>query len=111
MIRRPPRSTLSSSSAASDVYKRQEAAIVTMGWIFVPLMLLASALMTAVACLLNNVLRQYPVYWWSPEDVGRKLRKAQREDGSEEKADPNELEKQVSETDRYVYLSCILCGL
>src|SRR5665648_1291587 len=25
MIRRPPRSTLSSSSAASDVYKRQEA--------------------------------------------------------------------------------------
>ena len=27
MIRRPPRSTLSSSSAASDVYKRQVAAL------------------------------------------------------------------------------------
>src|SRR5665648_1258470 len=27
MIRRPPRSTLSSSSAASDVYKRQEDAV------------------------------------------------------------------------------------
>ena len=28
MIRRPPRSTLSSSSAASDVYKRQVSAVV-----------------------------------------------------------------------------------
>src|SRR5665648_1276989 len=34
MIRRPPRSTLSSSSAASDVYKRQ---IVKLSMIFPPL--------------------------------------------------------------------------
>eukprot|EP00658_Telonema_sp_P-2_P073150 TRINITY_DN62199_c0_g1_i1.p1 TRINITY_DN62199_c0_g1~~TRINITY_DN62199_c0_g1_i1.p1 ORF type:complete len:123 (+),score=26.48 TRINITY_DN62199_c0_g1_i1:94-462(+) len=32
MIRRPPRSTLSSSSAASDVYKRQPSARVQLGW-------------------------------------------------------------------------------
>ena len=31
MIRRPPRSTLSSSSAASDVYKRQEGVAVSLG--------------------------------------------------------------------------------
>ena len=31
MIRRPPRSTLDRSSAASDVYKRQEQRIETMG--------------------------------------------------------------------------------
>src|SRR5665648_1303792 len=30
MIRRPPRSTLSSSSAASDVYKRQEFALLAL---------------------------------------------------------------------------------
>src|SRR5665648_236486 len=31
MIRRPPRSTLSSSSAASDVYKRQSSTVVRKG--------------------------------------------------------------------------------
>ena len=31
MIRRPPRSTLSSSSAASDVYKRQMIAVMQFG--------------------------------------------------------------------------------
>ena len=31
MIRRPPRSTLSSSSAASDVYKRQKEALRSIG--------------------------------------------------------------------------------
>src|SRR5664280_3755620 len=33
MIRRPPRSTLSSSSAASDVYKRQHTLSTTMNWV------------------------------------------------------------------------------
>ena len=32
MIRRPPRSTLDRSSAASDVYKRQEGKIRTRSW-------------------------------------------------------------------------------
>src|SRR5665648_1300037 len=35
MIRRPPRSTLSSSSAASDVYKRQQEPFIG-GWGFAP---------------------------------------------------------------------------
>src|SRR5674536_143199 len=36
MIRRPPRSTLSSSSAASDVYKRQVVGVADVGWQVVP---------------------------------------------------------------------------
>src|SRR5678815_4470390 len=32
MIRRPPRSTLDRSSAASDVYKRQDEPVVINGW-------------------------------------------------------------------------------
>lgn len=47
--------------------------IVAMGWMFPPIMLLASALMLGVALLFNNTLRQYPVFWWTPEDVGQKL--------------------------------------
>src|SRR5665648_1263420 len=35
MIRRPPRSTLSSSSAASDVYKRQEGDLTLVGRAYV----------------------------------------------------------------------------
>ena len=38
MIRRPPRSTPSNSSAASDVYKRQ--ALVRQGLLLIPLLLL-----------------------------------------------------------------------
>src|SRR5665648_39785 len=36
MIRRPPRSTLSSSSAASDVYKRQDNGYIldSLGWVY-----------------------------------------------------------------------------
>jgi len=93
--------TVHPPGGATAVLASTEAAVVAMGWMFVPLMLLASVLMTTVACLLNNTLRQYPVYWWTPEEVGRKLRRARKEDGGEEKADPNELEKQVSESDRY----------
>src|SRR5665648_758783 len=41
MIRRPPRSTLSSSSAASDVYKRQiTGGAVAVVWLWIPLTIL-----------------------------------------------------------------------
>lgn len=42
-----------------------------MGWLFIPLVLLSCALMLGVALLLNNIERQFPVYWWTPEhEVG-----------------------------------------
>ena len=53
--------------------------IVAMGWMFPPIMLLGSALMLGVALLFNNTLRQYPVFWWTPEDVGQKLPRRKRE--------------------------------
>ncbi|TKA77207.1 hypothetical protein B0A55_02584 [Friedmanniomyces simplex] len=84
--------TVHPPGGATAVLASTEAAAIQLGWIFVPLMILASALMTTVACLLNNILRQYPMYWWTPEDVGSKLR-------DHDKADPNKLEKQVSEAD------------
>ncbi|KAK2626542.1 hypothetical protein QTJ16_003717 [Diplocarpon rosae] len=42
-----------------------------IGWFLVPLIILGSTLMLAVACVLNNVQRQFPMYWWTPVDLDR----------------------------------------
>jgi hypothetical protein len=41
-----------------------------IGWMFVPLLLLGSVLMFGVAILVNNIQRQFPVFWWTPREVG-----------------------------------------
>lgn len=41
-----------------------------LGWMLIPLVLLATVLMLGVALLVNNIQRQYPIYWWSPNQVG-----------------------------------------
>jgi len=40
--------------------------IVQLGWFMLPLVLLGTVLMLAVACLVNNLQRRWPVYWWTP---------------------------------------------
>ncbi|THH17428.1 hypothetical protein EW146_g3379 [Bondarzewia mesenterica] len=37
-----------------------------IGWYYLPVVLLSSALALAVALLLNNVQRRYPVFWFTP---------------------------------------------
>jgi hypothetical protein len=39
--------------------------IVRLGWFLVPLVLLGVVLMLFVACLVNNIQRRFPVYWWT----------------------------------------------
>jgi len=41
-----------------------------LGWMLIPLVLLATVLMLGTALLVNNIQRQYPTYWWSPKEVG-----------------------------------------
>lgn len=43
-----------------------------LGWYLLPLVLLCAALIVVTSLLLNNIQRQYPTYWWTPADVGRK---------------------------------------
>lgn len=45
--------------------------IAALGWYFVGLILLGSVLMLGVALVLNNIMRQYPQFWWTPRDVRR----------------------------------------
>lgn len=41
-----------------------------MGWMFIPFILLGCSLMFVVAILVNNIQRQFPVFWWTPNEVG-----------------------------------------
>ncbi|SPN98749.1 related to HPP family protein [Cephalotrichum gorgonifer] len=38
-----------------------------LGWWMIPLVLLSCTIMIGVALLLNNVQRQFPMYWWAPK--------------------------------------------
>ncbi|ETS80950.1 hypothetical protein PFICI_08479 [Pestalotiopsis fici W106-1] len=44
--------------------------VAAIGWFLLPVILLGCVLMQIVALLLNNVHRRFPLYWWSPEEVG-----------------------------------------
>jgi hypothetical protein len=40
-----------------------------IGWYLVPLITLGCVLMLAVACVINNIQRTFPMYWWTPVDL------------------------------------------
>jgi hypothetical protein len=46
--------------------------LVQLGWFLLPVMALGSGLMCAVALLVNNIERQFPIYWWTPVDLRQK---------------------------------------
>lgn len=50
-------------------------AIEELGWFLIPLILIGSILLVAVGCVLNNVQRTFPVFWWTPVDLSRDARK------------------------------------
>ncbi len=43
----------------------------SLGWYLLPLVLLSTALTLITSLLVNNIQRQYPIYWWTPAKVGR----------------------------------------
>lgn len=53
-----------------------EPIITAMGWYFVGLVAWGATLMVIVGLFINNIQRQFPVYWWTPLD----LRKARKQD-------------------------------
>jgi hypothetical protein len=48
--------------------------ISTLGWYFVALVVLGSLLMLLCALFINNIQRQFPVFWWTPRDVGKRTK-------------------------------------
>lgn len=55
--------------------------VMELGWSLVPVILLGSVLMVAVACVVNNLGRRYPVYWWSALSTPCKKNEEKEKDG------------------------------
>lgn len=56
-----------------------------ISWWYLPAQLVSSVLMISVALITGNVIRQYPLYWWSPNDLGKKRHpKSAEAEGSEQ---------------------------
>jgi len=60
-------------------------AITEIGWFLLPLIIIGSVLLVAVGCVLNNIQRTFPVYWWTAVDLrkkgGQDIEKAESEVG------------------------------
>jgi hypothetical protein len=68
--------TIHPPGGASAVLAATEPAITAMGWYFVGLVVWGTTLMLIVGLVINNIQRQFPMYWWTPLD----LEKAKKED-------------------------------
>ena len=68
-----------------------------LGWYLLPLLLLSTALTLVTSLLLNNIQRQYPTYWWTPADVGRKYKPDDVEENSISKIALNPKTQSVEE--------------
>lgn len=72
--------TVHPPGGASAVLAATSPDIIAMGWSFVGLVTLGTVLMLFVSLVINNIQRQFPVYWWTPEDL-RLLREIRKRKG------------------------------
>ena len=63
--------TVHPPGGASAVLAAAEPVITDMGWYFVGLVLFGTTLMVLVGLVINNIQRQFPIYWWTPVDLRR----------------------------------------
>jgi CBS-domain-containing membrane protein len=68
--------TVHPPGGASAVLAATDPVIRAMGWYFVGLVMWGTTLMVIVGLIINNIQRQFPIYWWTPMD----LKKAKKED-------------------------------
>jgi HPP family len=71
--------------------------ITELGWYLLALVLLGSMLMLASACIINNVHRRFPVYWWTPVDLSNEFHR--RASSGIEKVSQAEKEEELSEAE------------
>lgn len=60
--------------------------IVSLGWFLIPVVLLGCGLMLVVALIINNLQRRFPLYWWTPEDLGANRHEMFHRRGSSKKS-------------------------
>jgi len=63
--------TVHPPGGASAVLAATDPVITAMGWYFAGLVLWGTTLMVIVGLAVNNIQRQFPMYWWTPLDLKR----------------------------------------
>lgn len=63
--------TVHPPGGATAVLASTNTAIIAMGWMFIPFVILGSVIMLTIALIINNIQRQYPNYWWTNEELPR----------------------------------------
>ncbi|KAI8940993.1 hypothetical protein NX059_002242 [Plenodomus lindquistii] len=66
--------TVHPPGGASAVLAATEPAITAMGWYFVGLVMWGATILMIVGLFINNIQRQFPMYWWTPLDIGKARR-------------------------------------
>jgi len=61
--------TIHPPAGATALLASASADITDLGWRLIPLIILGNVLMLGVACVLNNIQRQFPIYWWTAADL------------------------------------------
>jgi CBS-domain-containing membrane protein len=89
--------TVHPPGGASAVLAATDPVITAMGWYFVGLVLWGATLMVVVGLVVNNIQRQFPVYWWTPMD----LRRAKKGDEETVPDGRGGLQKKESEEKKY----------
>lgn len=92
--------TVHPPGGATAVLAATQSTVIAMGWWFVPVIMVGSCVMMAVALVVNNITRQYPVYWWTPADVGRKARHPEKAAGNDEEKNTEQNEERSSDASR-----------
>jgi HPP family len=62
--------TLHPPGGATAVLAVADPGLRAIGWNLVPLVVIACLVMISVACIMGNLLRRYPVYWWTTGKCG-----------------------------------------
>jgi len=73
-----------------------------LGWSLIYIVLIGCAIMLGTALLVNNIQSRYPSYWWTPEDLRRKIpdigmEKPDMERQSETTLEPDDHEEEEPE--------------
>ncbi|ORY17579.1 HPP family-domain-containing protein [Clohesyomyces aquaticus] len=93
--------TMHPPGGASAVLAATEPAITDMGWYFVGLVMLGTMLLVVVGLVTNNIQRRFPVYWWTPGDVGKKQAEGEAVGESEKEGVDRDAKERESEERRF----------
>jgi hypothetical protein len=97
--------TIHPPAGATALLAATSGEITGLGWFLLPMVLVGSAVMLVVACLVDNIQRQWPVYWWTEHDLSVPQKEAETLDV--EKDDRTVVDEEIrSSHEEYAASAC-----